>query len=285
VTQRLEVTLLTLFVLSLTACNSGGNPHSTPSGTGSKKTVTSVHSSLDGLSVLPSHIRWTATTSVPTTDVREVRFIVDHDRWWVDRTPPYSYGPDGGDLPTRFISSLGKPGELHSFKVKVITTSGERWSETVHARTPDAHVVRRGEYVRLSAVALARPPPLEKFPDRGFLHLIGAGLFVKDVKRSRDFAWELSGDVQRVQLGTPIFLAQGSDADNGSGFDELEDILCGSGGPPATYRWSKEKGPLLPSMGTEATSSCGQWTSPVTSAVSLSRARGLSLCRVDAGTA
>jgi hypothetical protein len=249
VTRRLEVTLLTLFVFSLTACNSGGNANGTPSGTGSKKTALSVHSSLDGLSVLPSRIRWTATTSVPTKDVREVRFIVDHDRWWVDRTPPYSYGPDRGDLPTRFISSLGKRGELHSFRVKVITTSGDRSSETVEARTPDAHVLRRGEYVRLSAADLVHLPPPENALDRGFLHLIGAGLFVKDVKRGRDFAWELSGDLQRVQLGTPIFLAQGSDADNGSGFDELEDILCGSGGPPATYRWSKEKGPLLPLYG------------------------------------
>jgi hypothetical protein len=117
-----------------------------------------------------------------------------------------------------------------------ITTSGERWSDVVEARTPNAHVLRRGEYVRVSAAALAHPAPPEKFGDRGFLHLIGAGLFVKDAKRDRDFAWELSGDLERVQLGRPIFLAEASSVDNGSGFDELEDILCGSDGPPATYR-------------------------------------------------
>jgi hypothetical protein len=58
-------------------------------------------------------------------DVREVRFIVDHQRWWVDRSPPYGYGPDGADLPTRFISSLGKHDDVHNFEVDVITTSHE----------------------------------------------------------------------------------------------------------------------------------------------------------------
>jgi hypothetical protein len=261
VTQRLEVTLLTLFVLSLTACNSGGNPHSTPSGTGSKKTVTSVHSSLDGLSVLPTRIRWTATTSIPSADVREVRFIVDHDRWWVDRSPPYGYGPDGANLPTRFISSLGKRGDAHSFKVKVIARTGERLSETVEARTPQANLARRapgnfgkhGRYGylgfygfgRLSPADLANPPQGDLFTSyTGGLTFVGAGLFTGTGDGKRQFAWEMASDGKQIYLGSPIYLDAAGGPANFAGYRTLKAALCGRDAPPATYSWSVRHGRL-----------------------------------------
>jgi hypothetical protein len=259
VTQRLEVALLTLCVISLTACNSGGSSQSTQSGTGSEETIPSVESSLDGLSVLPPRTHWTATTSVPSADVREVRFIVDHDIWWVDRSPPYSYGPDGADLPTRFISSLRKRGDEHSFKVKVITKSGERWSDTVEARTPEAKLARHGpgnfgrhgrfayvaEFGRVPVADFVNPPRTEGdfFASfTGWLAFVRPGLFAGAGGR-RQFAWEMATDGKRISLGTPIYLdARGGPA-SVVGYRTLRTALCGPDTTPATYSWSARQGP------------------------------------------
>jgi hypothetical protein len=257
---RVTAALAALFVAASTACSSGKVEQGTGGTNASKQTAPSVRSSLDGLSVLPARVRWTATTSVPSADVREVRFIVDHDRWWVDRSSPYTYGPDGADLPTRFISSLGKRGEAHSFKVKVITTSGERWSETVEARTPEARLGRHspgnfrnyfGGYLgnygfgRLSPADLANPPQGDLFSSyTGWLSFVRAGLFAGAGNGKRQFAWEMASDSQRIYLGTPIYLdARGGPA-SFAGYRTLKAALCGPDAPPATYSWSVRQGRL-----------------------------------------
>jgi hypothetical protein len=59
-----------------------------------------VKSSLDGITVLPLRLHWTAATEVPPSSVREVDFLIDGTLRWVEHKARYSYGGDdnGNDL-------------------------------------------------------------------------------------------------------------------------------------------------------------------------------------------
>jgi hypothetical protein len=59
-------------------------------GTVSSEGTPTIKSSLEGFPQLPTRIRWSVTTSLPSAQVREVRFRVGTNRWWVDRNPPYT---------------------------------------------------------------------------------------------------------------------------------------------------------------------------------------------------
>lgn len=228
-------------------------------GTVSSEGTPTIESSLEDLPLLPTRIRWSVTTSLPSAQVREVRFRVDHDRWWVDRNPPYTYGPEGAYLATRWISSLGVPSHLHTFTVRVIATNGEEWNKVVRARTPEANVTRRAPgnfgnyfggylgfygYGRLSAADLADPPRGDLFSSyMGRLVFIGAALFTGGDKG--DFAWEISSDGKHVYLGTPIYLDGFGGPASWHGYRKLTEVLCAPDGPPATYAWSVTQGRRL----------------------------------------
>jgi hypothetical protein len=261
VSPRVSAALAALLVAASTACSSGEVEQGTGVTNGSNQTAPSVQSSLSGLSVLPTRIRWTATTSVPSAAVRKVSFLVDGDRWWVDKSPPYSYGPEGADLPVRFVSSLGKRGDAHSFTVKVITKSGEPGSETVDARTPEAHLERHapgnfgkhGDYGyfgfygfgRLSAADLANPPEGDLFSSyTGRLTFADAGLFATSTDSEGQFAWEMASDGRRIYLGTPIYLDAARGPASFSGYRRLKAALCGPDAPTATYSWTVRRGRL-----------------------------------------
>jgi hypothetical protein len=262
---------LVLFVAALVGACDWGTEADTGAGNVSDEPTTSapeeptVQSSLEGLTVLPARIAWSATTSLPPAQVKMVQFRVDGDRWWDDTTPPYAYGPPGAYLVARWVSSLRtRPSfrrrRTHEFAVRVLTTDGDKWeSATVRARSPSATHARLpgglggqygpDEYVRLSPAELAHPLPPTKLPSFAhFLVFIGSSLFVRGDKH--DAAWEISGSDEHVRLGTPIFLTEATHADATSNFRGIEDVLCAPGGPPATYSWSEARGrPLAPFWG------------------------------------
>lgn len=253
-----EAVLITLCVSALTACDSG-RTKSAPTGSGATETTASVSSSLQDLTTLSPGIRWTATTSLPPAQVREVRFYVAGHRWWVDRTPPYTYGPEGSALPLRFISSVSGPGDLVTFGVRVLSTEDKRWSAVSHARTPQPSLGRNapgsfgehGRYPRfgyygfgrLSPADLANPPQGDLLSSyTGGLDFIGAAVFASGDEGS--FAWELASDDKRISLGTAIYLdARGGPASS-RGHRMLRKTLCGTDAPPATYSWSVRRGRL-----------------------------------------
>jgi hypothetical protein len=171
-----------------------------------------------------------------------------------------SYGPEGTDLPTRFISSLGRRGDVHSFTVKVITKSGERGSETVEARTPEASLARHAPenfghnfgylgywgFGRLSAADAN--PPRGYFPASytGWLDFVRAGLFTGAGGGKRQFAWEMASDAKRIYLGTPIFLDTAGGPASNHGYRTLKASLCPAGEREATYAWSVRQGRRSP---------------------------------------
>jgi hypothetical protein len=125
--------LALLSLASGASCDFGGEG-SKESSTAQSEAVherVEIQSSLDGLSILPRRIAWTVTTSLPASEVREVRevrFRLDGLRLWTDPTPPFAYGEEGAELGTW----MG-PGR-HRFTVRVIATDGSRTNETVIVR-------------------------------------------------------------------------------------------------------------------------------------------------------
>jgi hypothetical protein len=246
---------------ALTACDRGREAGGTRAATVSTERAPSIESSLEGFALLPPRIRWSVATSLPPTQVREVRFGVDRDPWWVDRSPPYAYGPEGAYLATRWVSGSGEAGDTHVFRAKVIATNGEEWKKVVRARTPAAKLARHapgnfgrhylggyfGHYGfgRLSAADVANPPlgGLILASYTGRLVFIGGALFSGGGRH--DYGWEISSDSKRVYLETPIYLLGGPLATSWYGYRKLNTVLCAPDGPPATYAWSVTQGRLL----------------------------------------
>jgi hypothetical protein len=85
--------------------------------------VTKVVSSLNGQSVLPSRLHWTATVS-PSAGVTSVDFLIDGKVAWIEHTAPYVYGGDdnGTDLGW-LITTWLTPG-THQFTVRAMTAKG-----------------------------------------------------------------------------------------------------------------------------------------------------------------
>ncbi len=198
-------------------------------------------SSLEGIAVLPRRIRWTATVDVPLEQVQEVQFKIDRKTWWVDREPPYTYGPDGAYLVTSWIS--GSP-RRHGFTIRVVT-SASTVSESVVARVrkPKAIDHEYGLWGKLSPAALESPPPPGEWRDfdeyTGQLYWQTGWLWVgRSVERA--FAYELAVDARTFRVGSPIFIGRG-------GIEQgwhLKGSLCAPDGPPATYTWSYMDGHL-----------------------------------------
>jgi hypothetical protein len=89
-----------------------------------------VTSSLDGRTSLPHRIHWTATPS-RLGRIKEVEFLIDGHKDWVEYHPPYFYGTDHSYLVTSFL----QPGE-HTFTVKAIPVHGHSASNSVTATVP-----------------------------------------------------------------------------------------------------------------------------------------------------
>ena len=93
------------------------------------KTFT-VSSTLSEARVLPHRIHWFGKPSLRPSRIREVDFLIDGRRAWVEHHAPYSYGYDGNYLVTSWL----KPG-LHTFTVVAVATDGRRATVFSKART------------------------------------------------------------------------------------------------------------------------------------------------------
>jgi hypothetical protein len=90
--------------------------------------VLAVMSTLDGLTTLPYRISWVAQPTVPEDKISEVDFLIDGQLTFIEEHAPYTFGRDGGDLVTSFLT----PGE-HSFTVHVVAVDGRNAESTVKA--------------------------------------------------------------------------------------------------------------------------------------------------------
>ncbi len=96
----------------------------------SRSTTFTVSSTLSGKSVLPHRIHWLGTPNLPPVKIREVDFVIDGKRSWVEHHAPYTYAYDGNYLVTSWL----RPG-LHSFTVVAVANDGRRAKTSSRART------------------------------------------------------------------------------------------------------------------------------------------------------
>jgi hypothetical protein len=89
-----------------------------------------VSSTLSEVRVLTHRIHWLGKPSLPPSRIREVDFLIDGRRAWVEYHAPYSYGYDANYLVTSWLRA-----GLHTFTVVAFTTNGRRATVSSRART------------------------------------------------------------------------------------------------------------------------------------------------------
>ena len=97
---------------------------------GSPTSSFTVSSTLAHQRVLPHRIQWLGKPSLPPARIREVDFLIDGRRAWVEHHAPYTFGYDGNYLVTTWL----KPG-VHTFTVVAIGSDGRRATSSSRART------------------------------------------------------------------------------------------------------------------------------------------------------
>jgi hypothetical protein len=126
----------------------------TGSAIASRTTTFTISSTLSNKRALPHRTHWLGKPSLPASEIREVDFLIDGRRSWVEHHAPYSYGYDGNYLVTSWL----RPG-LHTFTVVAVASNGRRarissQAETGPAKTPPAALA--GSWQRRVSAADAR---------------------------------------------------------------------------------------------------------------------------------
>jgi hypothetical protein len=232
--------------LVLCGCNRGsGREASSQSrgestATGEPVANVDITSSLEGMAVLPRHVRWTATTSLPPDHIKQVDFKINGGRVWTDYLPPFSYGEGAYLASSAFrLTSVGKT----RFVVRVKATDGSVWRKIVLARVPkpkiDPRVPAYGIWGRLASGA----PRNQAYSKRSYtaeLSLFPGQLWVVTpfpgeprTGPSGGFEYELSADTRRFYVGVQVFFGSRGPGPVFSG--------CAPDGPAAIYAWSRTK--------------------------------------------
>jgi len=127
-----------------------------------------VSSSLDGTRVLPLRLRWIAQPNIPVAQVKEVDYLIDGRRAWVEHHAPYYYGSNEGNYGNWLVTSFLKPG-LHTFTVQAVTTGGQTATDTVRARVlaaPPPPAKLAGAWTRIVTAADLKKGPKGPPPGR-----------------------------------------------------------------------------------------------------------------------
>ena len=248
-TRKARLVILALGVgLVVVACDGGDQGSSTRSSSETSAITRAVAdvdivSSLGGMGVLPRHVRWTATTSLPPERIKNVLFKVDARRIWIDDAPPFSYGEDEAYLvPASF-------GIRTQTRRAVMVTSSSFGCAEPTAQFGRKPFVRVCQNPRSVAVHLrwdlgpggAQCTPRPEVSERSYTAYMVINSFGLWVGRTyaQAFVYELSADARRFHIGVPIFY--GSQEGFVMSGLHTQGYQCASNGPSATYGWSWTK--------------------------------------------
>jgi hypothetical protein len=207
-------------------------------------------STLDGKTVLPHRIRWVALPALPAPRVREVDFLIDGRRTWVERKPPYTYAEDGGFLVTSWLA----PGK-HRFTVDAIPQHGVPATDTVVARVlppPEVPPTLAGTWQRRITNTSGAPAPGSAGNPTSTLTPPGKYTITFDHRWIRDVFPCTNTPCRYVSAtgagteflsdwnpGPTTFYVQGEVTFRVfKDTDRLAGWWCQTWGPPATYTWS-----------------------------------------------
>jgi hypothetical protein len=136
-----------------------------------------VTSSLDGKSVLPLRIRWIAAPQIPVAQVREVDYLIDGRKAWVEHHAPYYYGANDGNYGNWLVTSFLSPG-MHTFTVRAVAQKGGTATDTTRARViaaPPPPAKLAGTWTRVVTPADLKKGPKGPPPGRWTLHITSVG--------------------------------------------------------------------------------------------------------------
>jgi hypothetical protein len=207
-----------------------------------------VKSSLDGITVLPLRLHWTATTEVPPSSVREVDFLIDGTLRWVEHKAPYVYGGDdsGNDL-GYLITTFLRSGE-HRFTVRAIDSNRAWATDTVTAKVnaaPAPPAALRGVWSRTVTQAdkdREKLPPSDGAPV-GVWHLVfdSVGVWVVDPHGS-GVVEQCAAAPGTIEAFAPIQMAPSSCGPTGCtggisrfGHTNIGGAVCANAGPFGNY--------------------------------------------------
>lgn len=93
-----------------------------------------VTSTLDGKTVLPHHLHWVGSTSLPPSQIKIVEFLIDGKVHWIETKPPYVYAGNGPGAHRGYLVTSWLTAGKHSFTVRAQTNAGKTAVDTVVAR-------------------------------------------------------------------------------------------------------------------------------------------------------
>lgn len=236
-----------------------------------------VTSTLDGKSVLPHHLRWRASTTLPASEVKRVEFLIDGRLRWVETDPPYVYSSDGNGKDLGYlVTSWLTPGR-HRFAVRVLAAGGRTATETVTARVlpaVDVPAALAGTWQR----TLSAPVPADPGATGGDANPAGTYTITFDkrwiqvhlpgtYKASNAMCDGCVLDSDYVPGASTLRVWGSATIAPESAWKAEGGWWCNSGGPSATYAWSVSGSTLklAPVNGADAchqrgTTWSGTWT-------------------------
>jgi hypothetical protein len=184
-----------------------------------------VVSTLDGKTVLPHHIRWRGSTTLPAAAITKVEFLIDGRVRWTDTRSPYAFASDPtAGSPGYLVTSWLRPG-VHRFVIRAVATGGRTATDEVKARVlPAAQVPARLAGIWTRTEPSAHPSGTYTLAfDPAWIEDRRPGTVIRD-----DYA-----------VGPRTLAVWGSVITRPwVGSDPRKGWWCGPGGPAATYTWT-----------------------------------------------
>ena len=231
--------------LSVLAIGTGTGASTASSGNVPAGAVSRVTSTLDGMTTLPSRIRWVATPKPSSATITEVDYLIDGKVAWIEHIAPYVFGGDDNGMNRGYLVTTWLSPGTHRFTVRATDSAGTSVTATVTAKVhaaPPPPAALRGTWTRTVTPADFTRVPTENSNPTGQWELVfdNVGAWDLDpVGSGRIYEYAVKGET--INVYAPIQEAPcsqtGACGISRYGHVSLGDVDCNASGPFGSYRW------------------------------------------------
>ena len=232
--------------LSVLAIGTGVGASTASSGNVPAAAKLRVTSSLDGMTTLPSRIRWIATPKPSSATITEVDYLIDGKVAWIEHIAPYVFGGDDNGLNRGYLVTTWLSPGAHRFTVRATDSAGTSATDTVTAKVSAAlppPTALRGMWTRTVSLADWTRAPSKNSPLPGQWELVFDNVAAWELDpfdSGRIYQYAVQGHT--IHVYAPIQEAPcsqtGACGINRYGHHNVGDIECLASGPFGSYRWS-----------------------------------------------
>jgi hypothetical protein len=231
--------------LSVLAIGTGVGASTASSGNVPAAAKLRVTSSLDGMTTLPSRIRWIATPKPSSATITEVDYLIDGKVAWIEHIAPYVFGGDDNGLNRGYLVTTWLSPGAHRFTVRATDSAGTSATDTVTAKVhaaPPPPTALRGMWTRTVSLADWTRASSKNSPLTGQYELVFdnvAAWELDSVGSGKIYQYAVKGD--SINVYAPIQEAPVINNQTGIsryGHRDLGDVDCNASGPFGSYRWS-----------------------------------------------